>query len=63
MKKIVFLGFLKVFSLENKGFKVLNNEKKMVCPNFSNIFSLKNKSFRVLKNEKGYFLIFQRFFR
>ena len=49
---MVFPNFSKIFSMENKGFKVLNSEKKKLFLDLSKIFSLKDKGFRVLKNRK-----------
>ena len=58
---MVFLAFLKTFSLKYKGFEVLKNEKWYFLI-FFRLFLLKNKGFGVLKNEKWYFLIFKDFF-
>ena len=44
--------FLKTFSLENRGFRVLKNEKGPLL-----IFSLENKGFGVVKNEKDFLVI------
>ena len=44
-------NFLKTFSLKNKGFKVLNNEKNNFSWFFKDFF-VEEQDFRVLNNEK-----------
>ena len=49
--------------MENKGFKVLNNEKKILFLGFFKIFLLENKGFKVLNNGgKKVFLGFLKIF-